>query len=85
MSDTPPGWFTRALAITPEDKQVDVKGVPIHYLYWADDESKPGLILVHGNGAHAHWWSFLAPYFMSHYRVAAIDLSGAGDSGYRSH
>jgi len=84
VTDTPPGWFTRALAIAPEDKQVDVQGVPIHYLYWADDANKPGLILVHGNGAHAHWWSFLAPYFMSHYRVAAIDLSGAGDSGYRS-
>jgi pimeloyl-ACP methyl ester carboxylesterase len=85
VTDTPPGWFTRALAFAPKDKQVDVQGVPIHYLYWADDDIKPGLILVHGNGAHAHWWSFLAPYFMSHYRVAAIDLSGAGDSGYRNH
>jgi pimeloyl-ACP methyl ester carboxylesterase len=85
VSDTAPGWFTRALSIAPQDRHVDVQGVPIHYLYWADDDSKPGLVLVHGNGAHAHWWSFLAPYFMSHYRVAALDLSGAGDSGYRAH
>ncbi len=27
-------------------------------------------------------WRFFAPYFISHYRVAALDLSGAGDSGH---
>ncbi len=79
-----PGWFSRALAVPVEDRSVAVDGVDIHYLYWADAEQKPGLVLVHGNGAHAHWWTFLAPYFLSHYRVAALDLSGAGDSGYRN-
>ena len=78
-----PGWFSRALAVPVENRSVPVDGVDIHYLYWADAEYKPGLVLVHGNGAHAHWWTFLAPYFTSHYRVAALDLSGAGDSGYR--
>ena len=83
VSNATPGWFSRALQATPQDRNVEVQGTPIHYLYWADDETKPGLVLVHGNGAHAHWWSFLAPYFMPHYRIAALDLSGAGDSGYR--
>jgi pimeloyl-ACP methyl ester carboxylesterase len=66
---------------------VTVDGCPIHYLLWAA-EPKPlrgrGLLFVHGGGAHANWWTFIAPYFMRHYRVAAIDLSGMGDSGRRS-
>lgn len=82
-----PGWFLRALDVPREDRHVDVSGASIHYLYWDDGEpaDKPGLVFVHGNGAHAHWWSFLAPFFLEHYRVAALDLSGAGDSGHRDH
>src|SRR5690606_6370832 len=57
-----PGWFVRALATPFEDRSVTVDGVPIHYLYWTDKgNDKPGLLFVHGNGAHAHWWTFLAP------------------------
>ena len=79
-----PGWFVRALAVPFEDRTVAVDAVSIHYLYWeSQGEDKPGLVFVHGNGAHAHWWTFLAPFFLEHYRVAAIDLSGAGDSGHR--
>jgi len=49
-----PGWFERALAEPPEDRTVDVGGAPIHYLRWSRDDTLPGLVLVHGNGAHAH-------------------------------
>lgn len=87
---TRPGWFARALETPWEDRSVVIDGTPIHYLYWASpatettaEREKPGLVFVHGNGAHAHWWTFLAPFFLEHYRVAAIDLSGAGDSGRR--
>lgn len=77
-----PAWFEKALAVPYEDRFVDVEGCSIHYLLWGEAD-KPGLLLVHGGGAHAHWWAFLAPFFTDHYRVAAIDLSGAGDSGRR--
>ncbi|MFT4799062.1 MAG: pimeloyl-ACP methyl ester carboxylesterase [Candidatus Azotimanducaceae bacterium] len=80
-----PGWFKRAIAEPFEDRMVDVDHIPIHYLYWEkgdDAAEKPGIVLVHGNGAHAHWWTFIAPFFLNDYRVAAIDLAGAGDSGY---
>ncbi|MEQ1819104.1 MAG: glycoside hydrolase family 15 protein, partial [Terricaulis sp.] len=33
--------------------------------------------------AHANWWRFIAPFFTRDYRVAALDLSGMGDSGKR--
>jgi len=80
-----PGWFKRAIAEPFEDRVVDVDRIPIHYLYWEKGEAaaeKPGIVLVHGNGAHAHWWTFIAPFFLNDYRVVAIDLAGAGDSGY---
>lgn len=80
-----PGWFRRALKAPFEDREVTVEGTPIHYLYWAERETLPGLVLVHGNGAHAHWWRFIAPFFLKEYRVAALDLSGMGDSGHREH
>ncbi|MGH6970442.1 MAG: alpha/beta fold hydrolase, partial [Caulobacteraceae bacterium] len=44
---------------------------------------KPGLIFVHGNSAHADWWSFIAPFLANDYRVAALSLSGMGDSDWR--
>ena len=77
-----PEWFKRAVALQSESRSVTVEGCAIHYLRWGDI-SKPGLLLVHGSGAHAHWWDFIAPYFTDHNCVAAIDLGGMGDSGYR--
>lgn len=47
------------------------------------EANKPGLLFVHGGGAHCHWWDFIAPAFTSEYEVIAIDLSGMGDSGHR--
>ena len=77
-----PRWFTGALAQAPEDRTVEVDGCPIRYLHWGDP-ALPGLVLVHGGAAHAHWWSFIGPQLTRHYSVAAIDLSGHGDSGRR--
>jgi len=77
-----PQWFTDAVQAPYQEHQVTVDGCPIHYLSWGDP-AKPGLVLIHGGMAHAHWWRFLAPLLTSHYYVVAPDLSGHGDSGYR--
>jgi pimeloyl-ACP methyl ester carboxylesterase len=81
MSDAPE-WFREAVAAPFEDCGVEVAGCPIHYLKWGE-AGRPGLVLVHGGAAHAHWWSFIAPQLTHHYQVVAIDLSGHGDSGRR--
>jgi len=78
-----PGWFRKAIQTPYEDRRIRVVDATIHYLLWGDGAPKPGIVLVHGNGAHAHWWTFIAPFLLDHYRVAAIDLSGMGDSDHR--
>jgi pimeloyl-ACP methyl ester carboxylesterase len=78
-----PDWFHRVTAEAPESRFVTVDGAPIHYLRWGD-RKRPGLLLVHGNAAHAYWWSFIAPFLARDYNVAAMDLSGMGDSGWRA-
>lgn len=87
MSKTPaaPQWFTRAVNAPAESRYVDVDGASIHYLSWnAHERRKPGLLFAHGFRAHARWWSFIAPFFVSRFRVAALDFAGMGDSGARS-
>ena len=77
-----PAWFTEALARAPERSFVPVAGAKIELLTWGE-RGKPGLIFVHGNSAHADWWSFIAPFFADDYRVAALSLSGMGASDWR--
>lgn len=82
-----PEWFKWAMGQEASSHIIDVDGCPIHYLLWKKrgpaNESKGGILFVHGGAAHAHWWTFLAPFFVSSYKVAALDLSGMGDSGKR--
>jgi pimeloyl-ACP methyl ester carboxylesterase len=76
-----PVWFEEVLKNQGKSRRVAVGGHSIHYLQWGE-RRRPGLLLVHGNGAHARWWSFIAPYLASEYNVAAIDLGGMGDSDH---
>ncbi|MDR3526949.1 MAG: alpha/beta hydrolase [Rhizomicrobium sp.] len=77
-----PQWFREVVAVVPQHEHVMVEGARVHYLRWGD-RSKPGLLLVHGNAAHAYWWSVIAPFLSRDYHVVAIDLSGMGDSEWR--
>lgn len=81
-----PAWFDWALARPYRSHYVTVSDCPIHYMVWPGDDQRAasrGLLLVHGGGAHANWWRFIAPFFTRDFRVAALDLSGMGDSGKR--
>jgi len=77
-----PDWFEKVLAFEPERSLVPVNGANIELLAWGE-VGKPGLIFVHGNSAHADWWSFIAPFLAGDYRVASLSLSGMGDSDWR--
>ncbi|MEL7030337.1 MAG: alpha/beta hydrolase, partial [Pseudomonadota bacterium] len=77
-----PVWFDRALDEPMEEGAVEVDGASIAYLAWGK-RGRPGLLLIHGGRAHAHWWRPFAHFFADKYRVAALNLSGMGDSGWR--
>jgi len=82
-----PDWFRAAISRSKQSRFVVVEGCPIHYFLWPSERegsNKGGLLFVHGAGAHANWWSYIAPFFLRDFRVAALDRSGAGDSGRRS-
>lgn len=82
MTSEAPRWFREALAHEPRRGSVDVDECAIAYLEWG----KPGaaaVLLVHGGGAHAHWWCHIAPLIATGRHVIAVDLSGHGDSGHR--
>ena len=74
-----PSCSTSPITIAPLG---DVLGAEVSYQRWGK-RGAPGLLFVHGNGAHAHWWDFIAPYFAEHYNVAALTFSGMGDSEWR--
>ncbi len=56
-----PAWFEQTVAVAPEIAYVDAAGARIRSLRWGQ-RNRPGLLLVHGNAAHAEWWSFIAPF-----------------------
>ena len=78
-----PDWFSQALADAPERSEVRVQGTPVETLAWGR-RGDPGLLLLHGNGAHADWYSFIGPLLKPGRRVVAISFSGAGGSGWRT-
>jgi pimeloyl-ACP methyl ester carboxylesterase len=77
-----PQWFKDAVAREPERVFVESLGSRLEVLTWGE-VGKPGLLFVHGNSAHADWWSFIAPFFADDYRVASMSLAGMGASDWR--
>jgi pimeloyl-ACP methyl ester carboxylesterase len=77
-----PAWFA-PLAASPETQFVRVDGTRIEFYTWGKPGA-PGLLLVHGNRAHARWWGPVAPLLaQAGFRVAAMSFSGHGGSGWR--
>ncbi|HET7735888.1 MAG TPA: alpha/beta hydrolase [Nocardioidaceae bacterium] len=77
-----PRWFTDALAVPVDSGTVHVAGIDVSYRRW-DGSGELGVLLVHGGAAHARWWDGVAPHLGAG-PVVAIDLSGHGDSEWRS-
>lgn len=78
-----PDWFSQYISVIPEHHSCQVEGATIAYQHWKNP-GKPALLFVHGHAAHAHWWDFIAPAFVSDYDVVAIDNSGSGESDHRA-
>jgi pimeloyl-ACP methyl ester carboxylesterase len=78
-----PAWFDAALKRAPQRTWHEAAGARIETLTWGE-RGKPGLLLLHGNKAHADWWSFIAPFFADDFHVVASSWSGMGASDWRA-
>ncbi len=77
-----PDWFNDAVATPPERLSVFHGGCEIEVLAWGR-RGLPGLLLLHGNRAHAQWWTPIAAQLSDRFRVAAPSWPGMGGSGWR--
>ena len=78
-----PAWFNEAIETPYNQHSIVANGCEISYQAWGNPDN-PGLYLLHGNGAHSHWWDFIAPSFAKDFYVVAPSLSGMGDSNHRN-
>ena len=61
--DQPPQWFRDALDNAPQDHFVAYQHTNLHYRQWRGPSADtPNIVLVHGGGAHARWYDFIAPF-----------------------
>ena len=81
-SNTVPDWFWTAVETEPQTRSVEVDECDVFYRLYGD-AGKPGMLLIHGMNAHSRWWDFIAPQLLDTYQVAAMDLTGMGDSDFR--
>ena len=77
-----PEWFWRAVETPSEEHTVEVDDCDVVFQTWGEAD-KPPMLLIHGMNAHRRWWDFIAPQLTDEYRLAAMDLTGMGDSDYR--
>jgi pimeloyl-ACP methyl ester carboxylesterase len=82
-TDAVPEWFQRAIDDRPDHLDISVNGDRVHYRAWGDADD-PGIVLLHGGGAHSGWWDHVAPTLAQTHRVVAPDLTGHGDSARKA-
>ena len=76
--------FKKLISEPKSEHSVEVLEANIFYQKWGSPDN-PGMVLVHGSGAHSHWWDFVAPLLIDQYEVSALDLTGMGSSDHREH
>ncbi len=78
-----PVWFKKAIENKPQDHFVAFRGAQLHYSAWqGPSPDAQNIVLLHGDGAHAHWFDFIAPLLTPYYNVIALDMPGMGESGW---
>jgi len=83
MADGLVDWLAWGFAQPARQRWFEHDGLRLNLREWGR-EGDPGVILVHGGAAHSHWWDHVAPRLALGRHVVALDLSGHGDSGWRS-
>jgi pimeloyl-ACP methyl ester carboxylesterase len=76
-------WLDWAYAQPAEQGSLRYGNVRLDIRSWGQI-GDPGVVLVHGGSANNHWWDHVAPWLAIGRRVVALDLSGHGESDWRS-
>jgi pimeloyl-ACP methyl ester carboxylesterase len=66
----------------PESRYYHSQRLKLHYVVWGEDNTRPPLLLIHGNRDHARNWDNVARRLIDRYTVYAADLRGHGDSDW---
>ena len=69
----------RFACATARHRTFDTGKVALHALTWGD-EGAPGVLMLHGGAAHAHWFDRVAGPFTDRFHVVALDQRGHGES-----
>jgi pimeloyl-ACP methyl ester carboxylesterase len=83
MSGRPPA-VTTPLALgceTARHRRLAVSGLRLHALEWGAP-GQPGVLLLHGGAAHAHWFDAVLPLLPGGFHVLALDQRGHGESAW---
>src|SRR5262249_10506924 len=68
---------------TARPRAIEARGLVLHALE-SGRPGRPGVLLLHGGAAHAHWWDAIAPALADRYPLVALDQRGHGESGWPS-
>jgi pimeloyl-ACP methyl ester carboxylesterase len=66
------------MALTPESKFAQVRGLRLHYLDWGNPDSERALVCLHGTSGNGHHFDALARNLAASHRVVALDQRGHG-------
>lgn len=65
--------------VAPQDRDVTVNGLKLHYLDWGNKRRTP-LICLHGHTGQCRIWDDFARAMQPHFHVLTVDQRGHGDS-----
>jgi pimeloyl-ACP methyl ester carboxylesterase len=76
-----PGGQLLTRGVPQNEIRVRSGNLGLRCLLWGS-ESDPPVLLLHGNGGHAHWWNALVPTLARGRQLIALDMRGHGDSDW---
>ena len=69
--------------VLPQDREVVVNGLRMHYIDWGK-EGAPVILFLHGGAQQAHMWDFSALALRDRYHCIVLDQRGHGDTQWAS-
>jgi pimeloyl-ACP methyl ester carboxylesterase len=67
--------------VLPEDRDITVGDLRLHYLDWGNQD-RPPLVFLHGGALNAHTWDVVCLALRDQYHCVALDQRGHGDSDW---